>query len=404
MSLLSLAMSTVIAIGIDVTAVYEDIATLAPEWDDLVSRTGASLFVRPGWVMAWLDAFDRRRIRIYTVRRDGRLVALVPLLCGRSGTSLASPTNDHTPVWAPLAEDAAAAQTLARAVLADRPRRLRLGILERDDAASRHFVDTLERAGYRPVVRHRECSPYIDATLTPNVFAKRFTAKHRSSMRRRERRLGELGDVTFEACRGGARVSGVLEEGLAIEASGWKGRRGTAIACDPATLRFYRRVASWAGAHGWLLLTTLRIDGRMVAFSFGFEHHGVVSGLKIGYDEAHAKLAPGLALMHRTFDFALAGPAREMDLLGNNDAYKRAVADGTHERITADWFAPTATSHTARIVTTLGLHGQQWTKRALHDRLPEARLEQLRTAKARTKVAVGRLRQHRVRRGDPQTS
>jgi CelD/BcsL family acetyltransferase involved in cellulose biosynthesis len=79
-------MSTVIAIGIDVTAVYEDISILAPEWDDLVSRTGASLFVRPGWLVAWLDAFDRRRIRIYTVRRGGRLVALVPLLCGRCGT------------------------------------------------------------------------------------------------------------------------------------------------------------------------------------------------------------------------------------------------------------------------------------------------------------------------------
>jgi CelD/BcsL family acetyltransferase involved in cellulose biosynthesis len=142
----------------------------------------------------------------------------------------------------------------------------------------------------------------------------------------------------------------------------------------------------------------------MVAFSFGFDHHGVVSGLKIAYDEAHAKLSPGLELMHRTFDLALAGPAREMDMLGNDDRYKRAVADGTHERITADWFAPTATGRTARIVTTLGLRGRHWTQRVLHDRLSEARLEQLRTAKARTKVAVGRLRQQRVRRGDPQTN
>jgi len=390
-------MRTVTAADIDdVPSICDDIATVASEWDDLVTRTGASLFVRPGWLVAWLDAFDRRRIRIYTVRRDGRLVALVPLLRGRFGRSLASPTNDHTPVWSPLAEDPAAAQALARAVLADRPSRLRLGILERDRVASRHFVDTLERAGYRPVVHHREWSPYVDTSVTPDVFAKRFTAKHRSSMRRRERRLGDLGEVTFEACRGGARLPGVLEEGLAIEASGWKGRRGTAIACDPATLRFYRRIASWAGSHGWLLLTTLRIDGRMVAFSFGFDHDGIVSGLKIGYDEAHAKLSPGLQLMHRTFDLAIAGPAREMDLLGDNDPYKRAVADGTHERITADWFAPTATSGAARVVTTLWLQGRQSAQRLLHDRLPEARLEQLRTAKARTRVAVGRRRRHSV--------
>lgn len=377
---------------VDVTSVCRDIAIVAAEWDDLVTRTGASLFLRPGWLRAWMDAFGHRAVRIYTVRRGGRLVALVPLLCGRFNASLTSPTNDHTPVWAPLAEDGAAARALARAVLADRPARLRLGILERDCVATRHFTWTLERTGYRPVVHHREWSPYVDTSVTPAVFAKRFTAKHRSSMRRRERRLADLGEVTFEACRGGSGMPGVLEEGLAIEASGWKGRRGTAIACDPATLRFYRRVADWAAAHGWLLLTMLRVDGRMIAFSFGFDHDGVVSGLKIGYDEAHARLSPGLHLIHRTFDLALAGPTREMDLLGENDPYKRAVSDGTRERVTADWFAPTATSRIALMTTTLWLHGRQRLQRLVHDRLPPSRMEQLRTAKAWTGVAVGRLR------------
>lgn len=85
----------------------------------------------------------------------------------------------------------------------------------------------------------------------------------------------------------------------------------------------------------------LRLDGRMVAFSFGFDHHEVVYGLKIGYDERHARLSPGLQLMHRILELALADRTRMVDLLGDNDPYKRTVADGTSERVTADWFAPT---------------------------------------------------------------
>ena len=62
-----------------------------------------------------------------------------------------------------------------------------------------------------------------------------------------------------------------------------------------------------AGDNGWLLLTMLRVDRRMVAFSFGFDHRDVVYGLEMGYDERHAKLSPGLQLMHRTLDLAQAG-------------------------------------------------------------------------------------------------
>lgn len=383
----------------EVASVCVDIDAIAAEWDDLVTRCEASLFVRPGWLRAWLDAFDHRAVVIYTVRRDGCLVALVPLLRGRFRGSLASPTNDHTPIWAPLAEDRAAARALARAVLADRPSRLRLGILERDCLATRDFIATLERAGYRSVVHHREWSPYIDTSVAPDVFSKRFTAKQRGTMRRRARRLDDLGEVTFETCRGGDTLRDVLDEGLAVEASGWKGRRGTAIACDPATLAFYQRVARWAGEHGWLLLTMLRVDQRMVAFSFGFDHHDVVYGLKIGYDERHAKLSPGLQLMHRTFDLALAGRTRMIDLLGDNDPYKRAVSDGTRERTTADWFAPTTSSRAALVATATWLRGRRRAQRVLHDVLPEPFMERLRTAKARTKLVAGRLRRCRTRQG-----
>lgn len=87
-----------------------------------------------------------------------------------------------------------------------------------------------------------------------------------------------------------------------------------------------------------------------------------------------------------------------VDMLGDDDPYKRAVADGTRERITADWFAPTWSSRTAVATTTMWL---RWGGRAhsvMHDVLPAPLVEQLRTAKAHARVVMGRVR-HGTRLG-----
>lgn len=369
----------------DVAAVHDRAAAVAPEWDRLVDACDAPLFARPGWLQAWLDAFGGAdRLTIHTIRRDGELVALVPLLRGRLPGVLSSPTNIDSPTWGPLAVDGAAAQALARSVLAGGPSRLRVDVVALDDPASRHFVETLERAGYRRSVRLREHPPFVDATLHPEVVLKRLSARRRSNLRRAARRLGDLGDLRFEVHRSADGLDAVLDEVLHIEASGWKGERGTAVSADPRREGFYRAVTRWAAERGWLLLTALRLDRRMIAFSLAFDHHDVVHGLKLAYDEDFGKHSPGVQMLHRTLTLALEGTARTFDLLGDDDPYKAAVADGTIERVNADWCAPTGYGRGlfAASTTRLALEG------AVRDRLSDGAMDTLRTLKRRTTAQV----------------
>ena len=83
---------------------------LAGEWEDLAQRVGASPFLHPGWVRAWARHFASSPLEVLTVRRGQRLVALLPLL--RRWGSIRSPTNFHSPEFAPLAEDPGAAGLL----------------------------------------------------------------------------------------------------------------------------------------------------------------------------------------------------------------------------------------------------------------------------------------------------
>ena len=109
-----------------------DASPPAREWDELADRTGAPPFLRPGWLEAWWRAFGNGALEVTAVRRDGRLVAVMPLYRpGRRSApykvepfpvsarrrTLRATANWHTPLHGPLAEDDEALEQLAAAVV-----------------------------------------------------------------------------------------------------------------------------------------------------------------------------------------------------------------------------------------------------------------------------------------------
>ena len=71
-------------------------------------------------------------------------------------------------------------------------------------------------------------------------------------------------DVFAMAARDGG-AAAAFEHLLALESASWKGADGTAIASDPATLRFYRGIALEGPIRRWARLDLLRVDDRVVA-------------------------------------------------------------------------------------------------------------------------------------------
>src|SRR6266568_3867726 len=108
-----------------------------------------------------------------------------------------------------------------------------------------------------------------------------------------------------------------------LEALGWKGERGTAIARDPRTIAFYRGLARAAGDGGWLALRSLDLDGRPVAMHFGLLHRGVYSLPKPAYEERLGACSPGQLLVREVLAECEARQLRELDFLGPDMAWKR---------------------------------------------------------------------------------
>jgi CelD/BcsL family acetyltransferase involved in cellulose biosynthesis len=304
---------------------------LREEWDSLADRTDAPPFLRPGWIEPWHRSFGQGELTVLGVRRDDRVVAVLPLQSARG--ALASPTDWHTPLFGPVAEDREAAASLVRALLARTRRRADLWFLPADSPGLGECVAAAGEAGFRSIVRTIARAPYVPVEGPFEEYMGGLDRKFRKEIGRLWRRLEDRGDthVTYEDGSDG--LDGLLAEGFGLEGSGWKERSGTAILSDPATERFYREIARWAGERGWLRLAFLRLDGRPIAFDMCLEHGGTFYVLKGGFDVEERKLGPGTLLTHHGIERAFELGLSSYELLGQDDDYKRSWTSLTRERV-----------------------------------------------------------------------
>ena len=120
--------------------------------------------------------------------------------------------------------------------------------------------------------------------------------------------MADAGEVTLDVRDGTSDLGALLEEGFRLEARPWKLAAGSAIRSAPTNVRFYTEGARWAAETGLLRLMFLRVDGRALAFGYCLRQDDTLWFLKLGMDDASAKLGPGMVLTHHLVDHVLRGP------------------------------------------------------------------------------------------------
>src|SRR4051812_41933008 len=316
---------------VEVRAVEGD---LVGEWDRLALARGASVFARPGWLQAWAGAFGKAgALRALTVHRGGELAGVLPIVAGPLGVR--TPVNGETAVIAPVVADADAADELAHWLLGRRGGPVDLDAVLGADPVAEALRGAAGRGGV-PVLETVRCrSPYVETVGVPASFLRRLSKNRRHGLKRLEKRLVEAGEVTFEVHDGrDGDLAARLTEGLQLEAREWKLAAGSAIMSSPSRVAFYTAGARWAAGAGVLRLAFLRLDGRAIAFGYCLQQGRTLHFLKLGMDDEHAKLGPGMMITKRLIDHAFAEPdVAELDLLGEDESYKADLASGVREQV-----------------------------------------------------------------------
>ncbi len=171
----------------------------------------------------------------------------------------------------PLMPADSPANTALERVLAARPRA--------------HYIAAEENRAF--LTGEMSAAAYLEAAMS---------AKKRKELRRQHNRLAEEGTLTFERIEGDARLGEWTAEFLALEAAGWKGEAGSALASAASTHALFGESLAGAAASGRLERLALRLDGRAIAMLVNFITPPGAYSFKTAYDEAYARFSPGMLL------------------------------------------------------------------------------------------------------------
>ena len=116
----------------------------------------------------------------------------------------------------------------------------------------------------------------------------------RKELKRRERRLQERGAVAAVSMQPGDDPKPWIDEFLALEASGWKGRKGTALASATARREFAAHSLTEAARRGRLSMVGINLDGRPIARTCNLIAGEASYAYRVAYDEEFAYYSPGL--------------------------------------------------------------------------------------------------------------
>lgn len=311
---------------------------LSLEWDNLAVRAAAAPYLHLGWAEAWCRAFSDGEPELRTLRRDGRLAALLPMV--RKPKLLESAANYHTPGFGLLAEDRESALALARDLFDDGPLHISLTSLDPEGDTLKACRQAAADAGYRVVVRPFQRSLYLDLDEDWDRYEAGLGKNLLRNLKRSRRQLELEGEVSVDVVCGGTKLDECLREAFLVEASSWKGSAGTAIQSDPHTQRFYTAVSRWAAERGMLRLFFLRIGRRPLAMYLALQDHGVCYLHKGGYDPAFGRYSPGKMLLHEVLRDCFMGGVKRIEFNGDAEPYKFCWTGAVREYQRFDAFAP----------------------------------------------------------------
>jgi CelD/BcsL family acetyltransferase involved in cellulose biosynthesis len=287
------------AIRVETISNVAAVERLSPAWQALGERCGAPAGAHLEGLLAPIlkNLWAEQPAEILAFWRGNRLAGLFALkpAGGPIKRAWASPLSF---LGTPLVDREDMQDVLAAFVRSLRGKAVVLSKMP----ATGPFWDALKRAVAGNEGEITILEDWERAALTPRAsfedwFAANFERKRRKEFRRLKARLGEEGRLESLAWAKGDPLDPWIDDLLALEAKGWKGRRGSALAADSRMATAFREALHRLAAEGSLRLWKLALDASPIAMMSGLVKGDQGWLGKIAYDEAFARYSPGVLLV-----------------------------------------------------------------------------------------------------------
>lgn len=261
---------------------------LGEAWSGLAGIAHPNVFLSPAFALAARGIDAAPGLGAVAVEEDGRLVGLAPGRFRLAGSLFALWTHPYAPYGGVLVARGAEKPVLAailRHLQGQGVAALDWPLLDDGSplataltalaAQSDRRIDMLEN--------HRRAAL---VTADPPAASK--------EMRRLGRRLAEQGAVAEVSTAAGLGLDAAAETFLALEADGWKGRKGTALQASADSRRFFTEAIHGLAVTGQARIDLILLDGQAIAGGVVLSAGDRAWYWKTAYAEAFARFSPGV--------------------------------------------------------------------------------------------------------------
>jgi CelD/BcsL family acetyltransferase involved in cellulose biosynthesis len=301
-----------------VTVEIADAAQLAewrPCWIDLLTRADApNALMDPTVVQAAAEVFPEAQIRALLawkspVNGQRQLAGIWAFSVGRPHQSafpvrvLTFPPGPHRYLATPVIDRSCLDETLhamldALAADPNLPKIAALEAMGTDSLTMAALERVLAARGSSACILEQFRRPKLASELDGKSYLeKALSNSSRKKLRQHRRRLAEKGALTTVVATEPEPVRQAVEDFMRIEASGWKGRQGTALLCNAGTAAFMRNAIAKMAELRCASIHALYLDQRPVSMQIVVRAGAVAFTWKTAYDEEFHDFSPGMLLL-----------------------------------------------------------------------------------------------------------
>ena len=324
----------------------EIIEKLSVEWT-ILCEEGASNepFFRPEWFAAFVKNFEAKVI-LLTVRREGKLRAVLPLML-RKGMLHGVPVRKLQAVFNLQTQrfdlihgaDETERQEIIKILWQEIKKQPKWDVLEmrlvKKDSWLNDLLTLAASENHQTGIWQMDGAPFV--TLPKGKDKEKLIDEHfkglkkhfRQELKRRLRRLKELGRVEFVLTRGYR--TELMQKYFELEAQSWKGESGTAVLCDKNAVGLHDDFARTVAAQDALLIYELKLDGKVIAMSINIMYEQRTVFWKTSFDKTYARFSPGNLVIQEFLGDCIRNGSSELDMLSPATDYKKVWASGERE-------------------------------------------------------------------------
>ena len=293
------------------------------EWRALLSRAAMNkVFASPTWLRVWWEEFGSGRdLILLSVRRDGELIGVAPLMRDGDHLCFAGDTEicDYMDFITAPGDEEAVISAVLRSLGEEPWQELALWAIPEGSPTLAALKAVAPQFGLHVDIEVEDVCPQLELPGAWDEYLASLGKKDRHELRRKLRKLSQAGEVVLETVEEQAAVEAALDDFLRLYRAG---RSDKAAFMTEQMERFFRAIVAALAAEGRVELLFLSLGGVRAAAVLCFCEGEESLLYNSGYDPAYAYLSVGLLSKALALRKAIEQGKSRFDFLRGPEPYK----------------------------------------------------------------------------------